>query len=70
MEAIAGMDIAVWSAKAQALGVPLYQALGAVRESDAVLVDFPPVDLPACPTGAAECRSAKARRGQQGNHIP
>src|ERR1700750_1287283 len=33
MEAIAGVDIAVWDAKAQALGVPLYQALGAVRSS-------------------------------------
>ena len=33
MEAIAGIDIAVWDAKAQALGIPLYQALGAVRSS-------------------------------------
>jgi D-galactarolactone cycloisomerase len=33
MEAIAGVDIAVWDLKAQALGVPLYQALGAVRTS-------------------------------------
>jgi tripartite-type tricarboxylate transporter receptor subunit TctC/L-alanine-DL-glutamate epimerase-like enolase superfamily enzyme len=33
MEAIAGVDIAVWDVKAQALGVPLYQALGAVRSS-------------------------------------
>src|ERR1043166_3616108 len=33
MEAISGIDIAVWDAKAQALGVPLYQALGAVRSS-------------------------------------
>jgi L-alanine-DL-glutamate epimerase-like enolase superfamily enzyme len=33
MEAIAGVDIAVWDVKAQALGVPLYQALGAVRRS-------------------------------------
>jgi D-galactarolactone cycloisomerase len=33
MEAISGVDIAVWDAKAQALGVPLYQALGAVRSS-------------------------------------
>src|SRR6185437_15438601 len=33
MEAIAGVDIAVWDAKAQALGIPLYQALGAVRSS-------------------------------------
>jgi len=31
MEAIAGIDIAVWDVKAQALGVPVYQALGAVR---------------------------------------
>ena len=31
MEAIAGIDIAIWDVKAQALGVPLYQALGAVR---------------------------------------
>src|ERR1700745_2770333 len=33
MEAIAGVDIAVWDAKVQALGIPLYQALGAVRSS-------------------------------------
>jgi D-galactarolactone cycloisomerase len=33
MEAIAGVDIAVWDAKAQTLGIPLYQALGAVRRS-------------------------------------
>src|SRR6201998_1569453 len=33
MEAIAGIDIAVWDVKAQALGVPLYQAFGAVRRS-------------------------------------
>ena len=33
MEAIAGVDIAVWDAKAQALGIPLYHALGAVRTS-------------------------------------
>ena len=31
MEAIAGIDIAIWDVKAQALGIPLYQALGAVR---------------------------------------
>src|SRR5437588_7006395 len=31
MEAIAGIDIAIWDVKAQALGVPLYQALGAAR---------------------------------------
>jgi hypothetical protein len=33
MEAIAGVDIAVWDVKAQALGIPLYQALGALRSS-------------------------------------
>jgi L-alanine-DL-glutamate epimerase-like enolase superfamily enzyme len=33
MEAIAGVDIAVWDVKAQALGIPVYQALGAVRSS-------------------------------------
>jgi L-alanine-DL-glutamate epimerase-like enolase superfamily enzyme len=33
MEAISGVDIAVWDVKAQALGIPLYQALGAVRTS-------------------------------------
>ena len=33
MEAIAGLDIAVWDAKAQAMGVPLYKALGAARNS-------------------------------------
>ena len=33
MEAIVGVDIAVWDAKAQALGIPLYRALGAVRSS-------------------------------------
>jgi D-galactarolactone cycloisomerase len=33
MEAIAGVDIAVWDIKARALGIPLYQALGAVRRS-------------------------------------
>src|SRR5262247_868113 len=33
MEAISGIDIAVWDVKAQVLGVPLYQALGAVRNS-------------------------------------
>ena len=31
MEAIAGIDIAIWDVKAQALGVPIYQALGAVQ---------------------------------------
>lgn len=31
MEAIAGIDIAIWDVKAQALGIPVYQALGAVR---------------------------------------
>ncbi|MGE3537898.1 MAG: mandelate racemase/muconate lactonizing enzyme family protein [Candidatus Tectimicrobiota bacterium] len=33
MEAIAGVDIAIWDVKAQALGVPIYQALGATRSS-------------------------------------
>jgi D-galactarolactone cycloisomerase len=33
MEAISGIDIAIWDVKAQALGIPLYQALGAVRSS-------------------------------------
>lgn len=33
MEAIAGLDIAIWDVKAQALGVPIYKALGAVRDS-------------------------------------
>jgi len=33
MEAIAGIDIAVWDVKAQALGIPLYQALGAARSA-------------------------------------
>jgi L-alanine-DL-glutamate epimerase-like enolase superfamily enzyme len=33
MEAISGIDIAVWDVKAQALGIPVYQALGAARSS-------------------------------------
>ena len=33
MEAISGVDIAVWDVKAQALGVPIYKALGAVRSA-------------------------------------
>nr|MCS5573966.1 mandelate racemase/muconate lactonizing enzyme family protein [Pseudomonadales bacterium] len=33
MEAIAGVDIAIWDVKSQAMGVPIYQALGAVRDS-------------------------------------
>ena len=33
MEAIAGVDIAIWDVKAQALGIPVYQALGAVRSA-------------------------------------
>lgn len=32
MEAIAGIDIAVWDVRAKALGVPVYQALGAARD--------------------------------------
>lgn len=32
MEAIAGIDIAVWDLRAKALGVPVYQALGASRD--------------------------------------
>ena len=32
MEAISGLDIALWDLKAQAWGVPVYQALGAVRD--------------------------------------
>jgi L-alanine-DL-glutamate epimerase-like enolase superfamily enzyme len=33
MEAIAGIDIAIWDVKAQAMGLPVYKALGAVRDS-------------------------------------
>ncbi|MFK4380866.1 mandelate racemase/muconate lactonizing enzyme family protein [Bradyrhizobium sp. USDA 223] len=33
MHAIAGVDIAIWDVKSQALGIPLYQALGAARNS-------------------------------------
>ena len=33
MEAIAGIDIAVWDVRAKALGIPVYQALGASRSS-------------------------------------
>src|SRR6201994_2922207 len=33
MEAIAGVDIAIWDVKARALGIPLHQALGAVRNA-------------------------------------
>lgn len=33
MEAIAGIDIAIWDVKGQALGIPVYQALGAARRS-------------------------------------
>ena len=32
-EAISGLDIALWDLKAQAWGVPIYQALGAARDS-------------------------------------
>lgn len=33
MEAVAGIDIAIWDVKSQALGLPVYKALGAVRDS-------------------------------------
>ncbi len=33
MEAVAGVDIAIWDVKSQALSVPVYKALGAVRDS-------------------------------------
>ena len=33
MEAIAGVDIAIWDVKSQAMGLPIYKALGAVRDS-------------------------------------
>jgi GST-like protein len=33
MEAISGVDIAVWDVKAKAMGIPIYQALGAVRSA-------------------------------------
>ena len=33
MEAISGVDIAIWDVKAQGLGIPIYQALGATRDS-------------------------------------
>ena len=33
LEAISGVDLAVWDLKAQILGVPIYQALGAVRDN-------------------------------------
>ncbi len=32
MEAMSGLDIAMWDIKSQALGVPIYKALGAVRD--------------------------------------
>ena len=32
MESISGIDLAVWDIKAQALGIPIYKALGAVRD--------------------------------------
>ncbi len=33
MEAIAGVDLAIWDVKSQVLGVPIFKALGAVRDS-------------------------------------
>ena len=33
MEAVAGVDIAIWDVKSQALGLPVYKVLGAVRDS-------------------------------------
>ncbi|MCE2457083.1 MAG: mandelate racemase/muconate lactonizing enzyme family protein [Dehalococcoidia bacterium] len=33
LEAIAGVDIAIWDVKAQSLGVPVYHALGAARDT-------------------------------------
>ena len=33
MEAIAGVDIAVWDVKSQAMGLPVYKVMGAVRDS-------------------------------------
>src|SRR5438132_283893 len=51
MEAIAGIDIAVWDVKAQALGIPLYQALGAARSSV---------------RGLCERRVGTGRRGRSG----
>ena len=33
MEAVAGVDIAIWDVKSQALGLPVYKAMGAVRDS-------------------------------------
>ena len=33
IEAISGVDLAVWDVKAQIMGVPIYQALGAVRDN-------------------------------------
>ncbi len=33
MEAVSGVDIAIWDVKSQALGVPIYKALGATRDS-------------------------------------
>src|SRR6516164_8086190 len=51
MEAIAGIDIAVWDVKAQALGIPLYQVLGAARSAGA---------------GLCERRLGAGRRGRGG----
>ena len=33
MEAISGVDIAIWDVKSQIMGIPVYQALGATRDS-------------------------------------
>ena len=33
MEAVAGIDIGVWDLRGKALGIPVYQALGAARDS-------------------------------------
>ena len=33
MEAVAGVDIAIWDVKSKAMGLPIYKAMGAVRDS-------------------------------------